>query len=369
MDRRSFVKKAGLAAGGAVLGSAALAAPAIAQSAPEIRWRLASTWPKSLVTLFGTAELFARTVSEATDGKFQIQIFGGGELVPPFEVVDAAANKTCEMAQTASYYFWGKDPTFSFGTAVPFGLNARMQNAWWYQGGGAELMNDFYKKFNVYGLAAGNTGAQMGGWYRKEINSLEDLKGLKMRVAGFAGAVFAKLGAIPQQVSAVETYQQLEKGQLDAVEWVGPYDDEKLGFAKVAKYYYSPGWWEGGAMTHFFVNRELWDGLPKAYQTLLTAASNQANMHQLAMYDTLNPPALRKLVAAGAELRTFSPEILQACFKASEEIYAEKSAENADFKTVYESIKAFRNDAYLWNQLADGTFDNFMMAQQRAGAL
>jgi TRAP-type mannitol/chloroaromatic compound transport system substrate-binding protein len=368
MDRRSFVKKAGLAAGGAVFGSA-LAAPAIAQSAPEVKWRLASSWPKSLETLFGTVELLAKTVSEATDGKFQIQLFAAGELVPPFEVVDAVANKTCEMCQTASYYFWGKDPTFSFGTAVPFGLNPRMQNAWWYRGGGAELMNDFYKKFNIYGLAAGNTGAQMGGWYRKEINTVEDFQGLKMRIAGFAGTVLAKLGVQPQQVPAVETYQQLEKGQLDATEWVGPYDDEKLGFSKVAKYYYSPGWWEGGAMTHVFVNRELWDGLPKTYQALLTAAAAQANMFQLASYDMLNPPALRKLVAAGAELRTFSPEILAACFKAANEVFDEKSAENADFKKVWESIKAYRNEAYLWNQLADGTFDSFMMAQQRAGAL
>jgi TRAP-type mannitol/chloroaromatic compound transport system substrate-binding protein len=368
MDRRSFVKTAGLAAGGAVLGSA-LAAPAIAQSAPEVKWRLASSWPKSLETLFGTVELLSKTVSEATDGKFQIQLFAAGELVPPFEVVDAVANKTCEMCQTASYYFWGKDPTFSFGTAVPFGLNPRMQNAWWYRGGGAELMNDFYKKFNIYGLAAGNTGAQMGGWYRKEINTVEDFQGLKMRIAGFAGTVLAKLGVQPQQVPAVETYQQLEKGQLDATEWVGPYDDEKLGFSKVAKYYYSPGWWEGGAMTHVFVNRELWDGLPKSYQALLTAAATQANMFQLASYDMLNPPALRKLVAAGAELRTFSPEILAACFKGANEVFEEKSAQNADFKTAWESVKAYRNEAYLWNQLADGTFDNFMMAQQRAGAL
>ncbi len=369
MDRRHFIKKAGFAAGGAALGSGALAAPAIAQSAPEVKWRLASTWPKSIDTLFGTAELLAKTVSEATDGKFQIQLFAGGELVPPFEVVDAVGNKTCEMCQTASYYFWGKDPTFSFGTAVPFGLNSRMQNAWWYEGGGMDVLNAFYKKFNLYGMAGGNTGAQMGGWYRKEINSVDDFKGLKMRIAGFAGAVFAKLGALPQQVPAVETYQQLEKGQLDATEFVGPYDDQTLGFAKVAKYYYYPGWWEGGAMTHFFVNLELWEGLPKAYQAILTAASAQANLHQQSRYDTVNPPALRKLVAEGAELRAFSPEVLAACFKAANEVFDEKSAENAEFKAVYESMKAFRNEAYLWNQLADGTFDNFMMAQQRAGTL
>jgi TRAP-type mannitol/chloroaromatic compound transport system substrate-binding protein len=368
MDRRSFVKKAGLAAGGAVFGSA-LAAPAIAQSAPTLKWRLASTWPKSIDTLFGTAELLAKTVSEATDGKFQIQVFAGGEVVPPFEVVDAVGNKTVQMCHTASYYYWGKDPTFAFGTAVPVGLNSRLQNAWMYEAGGIDLMNGFFQKYNVYGLPGGNTGAQMGGWYRKEIKSIDDFKGLKMRIAGFAGAVFAKLGAVPQQVAAVETYQQLEKGQLDATEWVGPYDDEKLGLAKVAKYYYYPGWWEGEAMVHFFINLEEWNALPKSYQAVLSAAAAQSNLRMLTRYDAVNPPALRKLVAAGAELRSFSPEILEACFKAANEVFDEKSAENADFKKVYEAMKAVRNEGYLWNQLTDGTFDNFMMAQQRAGAL
>jgi TRAP-type mannitol/chloroaromatic compound transport system substrate-binding protein len=369
MDRRTFIRQAGFVTGGAALAAAPLAAPAIAQSAPEVKWRLASTWPKAIDTLFGTAELFARTVAEATDGKFQIQLFAGGEIVPPFEVADAVGNNTVEMCQTASYYYWGKDPTFAFGTTVPFGLNSRMQNAWIYEGGGFDLLNEFYKKFNLYGLPGGNTGAQMGGWYRKEINTVADLNGLKMRIAGFAGAVMSRLGVVPQQIPAVETYQALEKGTIDATEWVGPYDDEKLGFYKVAKYYYYPGWWEGEAMVHFFINVDRWNELPKSYQAIVTAAAAQANLHMQTRYDTVNPPALRKLVAGGAELRAFSEEILTACFNAANEVYAEKSAENADFKKVYEHMKAFRNEAYLWNQLTDGTFDNFMMAQQRAGAL
>jgi TRAP-type mannitol/chloroaromatic compound transport system substrate-binding protein len=369
MDRRTFIRQAGFVTGGAALAATPLAAPALAQSAPEVKWRLASTWPKSLVTLFGNAEFFTKLVAEATDNRFQIQPFAAGEIVPPFEVVDAVGNKTVEMCQTASYYFWGKDPTFSFGTAVPFGLNARMQNAWLYHGGGIDLLNEFYAKFNLYGLPGGNTGAQMGGWFRKEINTLDDLKGLKMRIAGFAGAVVAKLGVVPQQIPAVETYQALEKGTIDATEWVGPYDDEKLGFSKVAKYYYYPGWWEGGATLHFFINLESWNALPKSYQTAIATAAARTNVQVLADYDSLNPPALRKIVAAGAELRPFSPEILTACFDAANELYAEKSAENADFKKVYERLKAFRNDAYLWNQVADATFDNFMMAQQSAGKL
>jgi TRAP-type mannitol/chloroaromatic compound transport system substrate-binding protein len=369
MDRRTFIRQAGLVTGGAALAAAPLAAPAVAQSAPEVKWRLTSSFPKSLDALFGTAELFSRTVAEATDGKFQIQLFAAGEIVPPLQAADAVGSNTVEMCQTASYYYWGKDPAFAFGTTVPFGLNSRMQNAWMYEGGGIDLLNAFYAKFNLYGLPAGNTGAQMGGWYRKEINSIADLDGLKMRIGGFAGAVMAKLGVVPQQIAGGEVYAALEKGTIDATEWVGPYDDEKLGFYKVAKYYYYPGWWEGSAMLHYFINTERWNELPKSYQAIVTAAAAQSNLRMQARYDAANPAALRKLVAGGAELRAFSEEVLTACFGAANEVYAEKSGENADFKKIYEHMKAFRNDAYLWNQLTDGTFDNFMMAQQRAGML
>jgi TRAP-type mannitol/chloroaromatic compound transport system substrate-binding protein len=366
-NRRTFMKGAALGAAGAVTGT--LAAPAIAQSAPELKWRLTSSFPKSLDTIFGAAEIFAKSVAESTDNKFQIQVFAAGEIVPGLQAADAVTNGTVEMAHTASYYYWGKDPTFAFGTAVPFGLNCRMQNAWNYEAGGLDLLNEFYAKHKIFGLPAGNTGAQMGGWYRKEINTPDDLKGLKMRIGGFGGRVLAKTGAVPQQIAGGDIYPALEKGTIDSAEWVGPYDDEKLGFHKVAKFYYYPGWWEGGAMLHNFINLEKWNSLPKHYQAIVRASSNRANEYMMAKYDALNPAALKRLVAGGAVLRPFSESVLDTVYKAANEVYAEISAQNADFKKVYEHTKAFRADQYLWFQLSENTFDTYMMIQQRKRTL
>jgi TRAP-type mannitol/chloroaromatic compound transport system substrate-binding protein len=356
MKRREFLKAAGLG-----VAASAVAAPAIAQSMPEIKWRLTSSFPKSLDTLYGAAETFAKAVGEATDNKFQIQVFAAGEIVPGLQALDAAQNGTVEMCHTASYYYFGKDPTFTFGTALPFGLNQRMIDAWMFSGGGMELMNDLYKKFNVIGFPAGNTGAQMGGWFRKEIKTPEDLKGLKMRIGGFAGRVLAKLGLVPQQLAGGDIYPALEKGTLDACEWVGPYDDEKLGFHKVAPHYYYPGWWEGGPMLHNLINLPKWNELPKSYQSLVQSASHVANTVMQAKYDAGNPAALKRLVAGGAQLRPFPQPVMEACFKAANELYAETAAGNADFKKVLDSVTAFRNDQYLWWQVAEYGFDTFMI--------
>lgn len=356
MKRRQFLKTAG-----AGLAASAVAAPAIAQSMPELKWRLTSSFPKSLDTIYGAAEVFAKAVAEATDNKFQIQVFASGEIVPGLQAADAVTNGTVEMCHTASYYYFGKDPTFAFGTAVPFGLNTRMQNAWQFHGGGMDLMNAFYKKFNIYGIPAGNTGCQMGGWYRKEIKTVEDLKGLKMRIGGFAGKVVSKLGVVPQQIAGGDIYPSLEKGTLDAAEWVGPYDDEKLGFQKVAQFYYYPGWWEGGAMLHNFINIEKWNSLPKNYQSLVRTASEMANTWMVSKYDSGNPAALKRLVAGGAQLRPFSSQVLDACYNAATEVYKETTAANADFKKVYDNMVAYRNDQYLWWQVAEYTFDTYMI--------
>jgi TRAP-type mannitol/chloroaromatic compound transport system substrate-binding protein len=365
MDRRAFLKGAGVAG----VGVTALAAPAIAQTEQTIKWRLTSSFPKSLDTIYGAAETFAKYVAEATDNKFQIQVFAAGEIVPGLQAADAVSNGTVEMSHTASYYYWGKDPTFAIASAIPYGLNARMQNAWCYYGGGNDLMNEFYAKYNIYGLPGGNTGAQMGGWFRKEIKTVADLKGLKMRIGGFGGKVLTKLGVVPQQIAGGDIYPSLEKGTIDACEWVGPYDDEKLGFYKVAPYYYYPGFWEGGTMLQFFFNKKKWEELPAHYRALLTSAAQAANSDMLAKYDYGNPKAIRELVAKGAKLRAFSPEILSATFDAATETYTEVSATNATFKKVIASLMAFRNDAYLWNQLSEATFDGFQMQQQRAGKL
>ena len=356
MKRREFLKAAGIGVAGS-----AVAAPAIAQSMPEVKWRLTSSFPKSLDTLFGGSERFAKAVAEATDNKFQIQVFAAGEIVPAFQAADAVTNGTVEMCTTAAYYFLGKDMTFALPCSAPFGPNARMQNAWEYHHGGIELMNEFFKKYNIYGLPTGNTGCQMGGWFRKEIKEVSDFNGLKFRIGGFAGRVLGKLGVVAQQIPAGEIYPALEKGTIDAAEWVGPYDDEKLGFYKVARFYYYPGWWEGGTAVHNFINLEKWNALPAAYKTIVRTASDMVNIWMTAKYDEANPAALKKLLSAGVQLRPFPQPVMEACFKASNEVYGEISASNADFKKIWDNIQAFRNDQYLWWQVAEYTYDTFMI--------
>jgi TRAP-type mannitol/chloroaromatic compound transport system substrate-binding protein len=297
MKRRDFIKVTGLG----VAGAATMAAPAIAQSMPEIKWRMTTSWPKSLDTLHGAAELMAKAVGEATDNKFQIQTFAAGEIVPGLQVLDAVQNATVEMGHTASYYYFGKDPTFTFGSAVPFGPNQRINQAWYMLGGGKEILNEFYKGYNVVSLLAGNTGCQMGGWFRKEITSVDDLKGLKFRIGGFAGRVLQKLGAVPQQIAGGDIYPALEKGTIDGAEWVGPYDDEKLGLYKVAPHYYYPGWWEGGPMLLAMINLDKWNALPKYYQSVLEQAGHYANSWMMAKYDAVNPADCHGSLPQGCE--------------------------------------------------------------------
>ena len=363
MKRRDFLKVS--AAGAAA--TAAVASPAIAQSSPEIKWRLTSSFPKSLDTIYGGAEQVAKYVAEMTDNKFQIQVFGPGEIVPALEALNATTNGTVEMCHTATYYYVGKDPTFAIYASVPFGLNTRQQNSWWYQGGGEQLGNEFFKKFGVIGFPTGNTGTQMGGWFRKEIKTVADLSGLKMRIGGIAGQVLQKVGVVPQQLAGGDIYPALEKGTIDAAEWVGPYDDEKLGFAKVAKYYYYPGFWEGGPTVHSFVNLEKWNALPKNYQAILTNACAHANTWMAARYDMQNPTALKRLVAGGTQLRPFTNEVLEACLKATNELWAELSAKNADFKKSIDAMQAYRSDQYLWWQVAEYTYDSFMIRSRTRG--
>ncbi len=368
MQRRKFLRTAGVGSA-AVAATATLAAPAIAQSMPDLNWRMTSSFPKSLDTLWGGAEYFAKLVSEMTDGKFKIRTFAAGEIVPGLQVLDAVQNGTVEMGHTASYYFFGKDPTFALGTVVPFGLNTRQMDAWLTQGGGEALLNDFYKGYGVYAVACGNTCAQMGGWFRKEIKTVEDLKGLKFRIAGIAGTMLAKLGVIPQQLAGGDIYPALEKGTIDAAEWVGPYDDQKLGFSKIAPNYYYPGWWEGNATLHAMTNVEKWNALPKTYQAIVRAAAAQTNAWVQAKYDADNPRALRELVAGGVKLLPFSQPILEASFAAANEVYADLNAKNPAFKKIYDSQMAFRKEEVLWFRVAENTFDNFMARQSAANKL
>jgi len=366
MRRKVLGSTAAAAAGGFAAAASTFPKPAIAQSAPEIKWRCTSSFPKSLETLYGASEVFAKALAEATDNRFQIQVFASGEIVPGLQAADAVTNGTVECAHTASYYYVGKDPTFTFATCLPFGLNSRMQTAWLYEGGGNQLMNEFFAKYGIHAVPLGDTGTQMGGWFRKEIKTVADLAGLKMRVGGFAGQVLAKLGVVPQQIAAGDIYPALERGTIDAAEWISPYDDERLGLNKVAPYYYYPGWWEGGPALHLFVNKAKWDGLPKAYQASLNNAAALAHATVQARYDNLNPPALKRLVAGGVQLRPFSAEIMETAYKAAGEVYAATAAQNADFKKIHDSMMAFRADQYLWWQVAEYSFDSFMIRAARA---
>jgi TRAP-type mannitol/chloroaromatic compound transport system substrate-binding protein len=360
MKRRNLLKTA--AAGAA---AALIARPAIAQSMPEVKWRLTSSFPKSLDTIFGTADTFAKYLSEATDGKFQVQTFAAGEIVPGLQALDAASNGTVECAHTPTYFYVGKEPALALGTGIPFGLNARHQHAWWHFAGGEAIVNEALARFNTVGVVCGNSGTQMGGWFRNEIRSLEDLKGLKFRIGGVGGQVLAKLGVVPQQIAAGDIYPALERGTLDAVEFVGPYDDEKLGFNKVAKYYYYPGFWEGGAMLHLVINKGAWDKLPKLYQNILKMCAESANNWMLAKYDAVNAPALRRLVAGGTEIRAFPLPVLDAAAKASEELYGELSARSPLFKRGYDSMIAFRQEQYTWWQIAEYAFDSYQIRALR----
>jgi len=355
MDRRSLIKNAGVAG---IL--AAGAAPAVhAQAA--VRWRLASSFPKSLPTIFGAAEKFSETVKALSGGKFEVSVHAAGDLVPAFGVVDALQNNAVEMAQTAPYYFTGKDSVFAFGCAVPFGLTARHMDAWMEHGNGRKLLDEFYSQYNIVSMSSGNTGTQMGGWYRKEIKTVADLKGLKMRMGGgLFGEAMAKLGVVAQNMPAGEVYQALEKGTLDATEFVGPFDDEKLGFNKVAPFYYYPGWWEGGAELEFFVNTKAWEALSAEHKAIIDAATKVAARDMTAKYDALNPTALKRLVAAKTQLRPFSKDIMDAGYKASREVFAAHEAKSADFKKIHQDMRAFQRDQLLWTRFSEYRYDNYM---------
>jgi TRAP-type mannitol/chloroaromatic compound transport system substrate-binding protein len=363
MQRRDFLKTAGAG----LAGAATLAAPAIAQEGPEVKWRLASSFPKALDTIYGGAEVMSKTLSDITDGKFQIQVFPAGELVPGLQALDAVQNNTLEAAHTVCYYYVGKDPTFAIFSSIPFGMNARQQNAWLYQGGGNQLLDEFLGSYGIVAMPGGNTGTQMGGWFRSEIKSLADINGLKMRIAGLAGAVVKRLGVVPQQLAGGDIYPALERGTNDATEWVGPYDDEKLGFYQVAKFYYYPAFWEGGPSVHFMFNKAKYDALPDRYKQALDAACKVANQNMAALYDVKNTQAIRSLVGKGVQLRPLPRDVMDAAYTESFKLYDELSASNPAWKKVYEPWKQFRGEILQWFRVAEYSYDSYVYAQQAAG--
>jgi len=357
MERRSFVRSAGIAG---VL--AAGVAPAIVQAQASLRWRLASSFPKSLDTLFGVSDVFAKKISDLTGGKFVISTHAAGELMPAFGVVDGIQAGTIEMANTAPYYFFGKDETFALGCAIPFGLNSRQMTSWMYEGNGLKLMREFYRPYNIINFPMGNTGAQMGGFFRKEVKSLADFKGLKFRVGGFAGKVVERIGGVPQNIPGGEIYQALEKGTIDAAEWVGPYDDEKLGLYKIAPNYAYPGWWEGGPQLDLYVNTKAYDGLSAEYKAAIECAAAYAHTDMQAKYDARNAAALKRLVAGGTKLFRFPKDLMDAAFKEAIGLYNEIGTKNPNWKKVYDDYSAFRRDANLWFRFTEASFDDFMQS-------
>jgi TRAP-type mannitol/chloroaromatic compound transport system substrate-binding protein len=359
MERRLFIRRTGLAG---VL--AAGAAPAIVNAQANLRWRLASSFPKSLDTIFGAAEVFAKQVKDMTGGKFEISVHAAGELMPALGIVDGVQNGTVECGHTAPYYYFGKNDAFAMDCAIPFGLNSRQMTAWMYDGNGLKLFREFYKSYNIVNFPMGNTGAQMGGWYRKEIKTIADVKGLKMRIGGFAGRVLEKLGGVPQNIPAGEIYQALEKGTIDATEWVGPYDDQKLGFNKVAPNYYYPGWWEGGPQLDLYINTKAWDALTPEYKAIVENAAAHAHTVMQARYDSKNPEALKQLVAGGTKLFRFPKDVLDAAFKESMALYSDISAKNPAWKKIYDDYSKFRAEQVLWFRFAEAGFDDFMQQQK-----
>ena len=358
MERRKLLQTTGLAG---IL--AAGIAPAVhAQAA--IRWRLASSFPKSLDTIFGAADVFAQKVKALTGGRFEVSVHAAGELMPAFGVVDGVQQGSIEMAHTAPYYFFGKDETFALGCAIPFGLNSRQMTAWMYEGNGLKLMREFYAKYNIVNMPGGNTGAQMGGWYRKEIKSLADIKGMKMRIGGFGGKVLERIGGVPQNIPGGDIYPALEKGTIDSAEWVGPYDDLKLGFHKVAPFYYYPGWWEGGPELDFFINDKAFNALSPELKAVVEAAASHAHVEMQAKYDARNPAALKQLVGQGAKLREFPKDVMAAAFKEAMAFYEEISAKNESWKKIYADYSKFRAEQNLWFRFTEAKFDSFMQSQK-----
>ena len=363
MKRRQLINYAAL--GTASVAALSACGPTAAPTAdssdlPTVRWRMATSWPQSLDTIYGGAQTVCDRVSKMTNGRFTIDPFAAGEIVPGLQVLDAVQAGTVECGHTASYYYVGKNPALAFGTSVPFGLNAQQQNAWFYYGGGLEVMHKLYSDFGVINFPAGNTGTQMGGWFKQNIQSLSDLNGLKMRIPGLGGEVMNRLGVNVQVLPGGEIFLALDRGAIDAAEWVGPYDDEKLGLQEAAQFYYYPGWWEPGPTLETQVNLDKWNALPKEYQEVFKTAAYEANISMLAKYDALNGPALKRLVDGGTQLIPYSDEILKAAQTEAFAFFEEKASDDATFKQVYEQWKTFREGVYNWNRVNELSFSRFV---------
>lgn len=346
--------------------AAGLAMPSVARAqTPKVRWRLASSFPKSLKLLFNSCELFARRVHELTDGEMQVQPFAAGEIVPALGVFDAVGNNTVECGHTLSLYYTGKNKALAFESGVPFGMTARQHSAWMWSGDGLDLTRKLLSRFNIVNFPFGNTGAQMGGWFRKEIKSLEDFKGMRMRIPGLGSFVLGRLGVVPQNIPAGDIYTALERGSIDSVEWVGPYDDEVLGFDKVAKFYYFPGFWDCAAQNSLYVNKDVWQALPQRYKTAVELASHESYTTMLAAYDVNNMLAIRRLLAKGVQLRQFPKDFMEAAYTETFKMYDEEVKANEDFAAIYKPWLEYRNRLQQWFRVSEASYEFFAYSKQQ----
>ena len=364
---RSSAKALTAAAGAGLLGSCTVrreSTTSMVTSLPKVRWRMATSWPISLDTIYGGAETISARVNALSGGNFQIKPYAAGEIVPGLEVLDAVQAGSVECGHTASYYYKGKNPSFAFGTSVPFGLTAQQQNSWLYEAEGIKAMNAVFNDFGVIGFPAGNTGAQMGGWFKQKLEGLQSLQGLKMRIPGLGGEVMAQLGVNVQVLPGGEVYLALDRGAIDAAEWTGPYDDEKLGFARAARFYYYPGWWEPGPTLNALANQKAWNKLPNEYKEIFTTACYEANLTMLSRYDTLNGSALQRLIKGGTELVPYDKTILKAAADASFQLYEDLSAKDQGFRNLFNQWRKFRNEVSSWNKINEFSFLSFTYAQR-----
>jgi TRAP-type mannitol/chloroaromatic compound transport system substrate-binding protein len=372
LGRRAFVGRAALSAAAVAAGATTACAgpeggPAV-RTQQNVMWRLASSFPRGLDALYGSAERLAEKVEALTEGRFRIRPYAAGELVPALQVLDAAQQGTVHVGHSAGYYYTGKNEALAFDTGVPFGLTSRQQSAWLYEGGGLDLMREIYSDFGIISFPAGNTGAQMGGWFKREVNSAADLRGIKMRIPGLGGAVMNRLGVTVQVLGGSEIYPALERGAIDATEWVGPYDDEKLGFQNAARFYYYPGWWEPGPSMTFMVNRQAWDALPKPYQEAFEVAAVYAMNGTQTIYDRRNPEALERLIAGGTQLRRYSDDIMSAAYAATQELLEASASANPSYRKVYDAYLAFREDSFRWFGAAEQEYARFAFGNGNGGS-
>ncbi|MFQ5708388.1 MAG: TRAP transporter substrate-binding protein [bacterium] len=365
IKRREFLKQGSIATllGGSTLflgcgdsKEAGRDAPAV-HTKKKYEWRMVTTWPPHFYVMGEGADMMAQWIDEMSDGRLKIQVYGGGELVPPLEAFDAVSQGVAEMSHGVAYYWAGKVPAAQFFAAVPFGMNAQQMNAWLYSGGALKLWEELYEPFNLIPMPAGNTGMQMGGWFNKEINTVDDLKGLRMRIPGLGAQVIARAGGSAILTAGGEIFTNLERGVIDATEWVGPYHDYWMGFYKVAKYYYYPGWHEPGPVLELTVNKNAWDKLPRDLQTIIRSAAARANMWMLSEFESKNNTYLQKLIHEHhVEVRPFPAEVLSALKHYADEVIAEMVAKDPQSKKIYESFSAFRKSVTSWAEVSEKVY-------------